>query len=61
MSIQTQLSLTIPQAAPRRFAHNCDYCGKLALVNVLGNDCVCDKCLGRVETAEVDELEQVRR
>jgi hypothetical protein len=61
MSIQTQLRLTIPQAVPRRFAHECDYCGRLALVNVLGDSVVCDKCLGRVETVAPDELEQVRR
>ena len=64
MSAQTELRLTIPipqNTAPKRFAHECDYCGRLALVNVLGDSVVCDKCLGRVETVAPDELEQVRR
>ena len=40
----------------------CDYCGKLARVRMIGNDLVCDKCLGTVEQgAGETELERCTR
>jgi ribosomal protein L37AE/L43A len=63
MSGQQQLRLTIPQsAAPKRFAAECDYCGKPALVRWSGSTVVCDKCLGVVAEGEGEsELEGARR
>ena len=63
MATQTQLRLTIPDRGPgRRFAFNCDYCGKAALVNVLGDNVVCDRCLGVVAEGEAEsEMERAKR
>lgn len=44
------------------FAAECDYCGKVARVRLLGADCVCDKCLGVVEQGEAEsEMERAKR
>lgn len=64
MSTQLHLRLTIPDRGPncRRVAAECDYCGKLAPARMIGNDLVCDRCLGTVEQgAEETEMERARR
>ena len=61
---QLHLRLTIPDRGPncRRVAAECDYCGKLARVRMIGNDLVCDRCLGITAPADGEtELEQCRR
>ena len=60
---QLRLCLTIPDRGPGLFVSaNCDYCGKLARVRMLGNDLVCDRCMGITAPADVEtELEQCRR
>ena len=61
---QQQLRIVIPPAAAvLKFACECDYCGKLALVRWLGTaTVVCDKCLGAVEAGEGEsEVERCRR
>jgi hypothetical protein len=47
---QLHLRITIPDRGPGvNVAAECDYCGKLARVRMIGNDLVCDRCLGMVE------------
>jgi hypothetical protein len=63
VSGQQQLRLTIPDRGPgRRFAFECDYCGKVELVQWNGDSVVCDKCLGVFEQGEGEsELDRRRR
>ena len=60
---QLHLRLTIPDRGPGlTVSATCDYCGKLARVRMIGNDLVCDKCLGTVEQgAGETELERCTR
>ena len=57
------LRLTIPDRGPGvKVAATCDYCGKLAPARMIGNDMVCDRCMGITAPAEEEtELEQCRR
>ena len=60
---QLHLRLTIPDRGPGlTVSATCDYCGKLARVRMIGNDLVCDRCMGITAPADVEtELEQCRR